>query len=179
MVNFPNKKYQLIVVDPPWKIEKIRKKVRPNQVEMDYPMMSVDEIKNLPIDSISDEKCMLFLWTVDKYLHYSRSILEHWKFNYHLTMSWDKTNGQALYGFNRQTEFILVGLKGKHEAFPNRPAIKTSFKAKSPYHSRKPDEFYEMIDILPLNPRIDIFARENRDSLFIDNEWDVWGNECQ
>ena len=33
-------KYQIIVIDPPWEIKKIVKRVRPNQVNMDYPIFS-------------------------------------------------------------------------------------------------------------------------------------------
>ena len=175
MVLFPNKKYQIIVADPPWPIQKIRKRVRPNQIDMDYPMMSLKEISELPISEIADDKCTLFLWTIDKYLFNSKEILEGWGFKYHLTIAWDKTNGLAMYGFNRQTEFILVGLKGKHQAYPKRKTIRTSFTAKSPYHSAKPDKFYAMLDVLD-GDRIDIFARKGRDTLFGKN-WDLWGNE--
>lgn len=174
MIPFPNKKYQIIVVDPPWQIEKIKKRVRPNQVEMDYPMMSVEEIKNLPIADIVAEKCTLFIWTIDKYLFNAKDIIESWGFKYHLTMAWDKTNGLAMYGFHRQTEFIIVGLKGKHEAYPKRETIRTSFTAKSFRHSEKPDLFYSMLDVLR-GSRIDLFARKERTTLF--NKWDVWGDE--
>ena len=176
MIPFPDKKYQIIVADPPWQIQKIKKRVRPNQIEMDYPMMTLDEIKNLPVESIADDKCMLFVWTIDKYLFNTKSVVESWGFNYHLTMAWDKTNGLAMYGFNRQTEFIVVGLRGKHDAYPERETIRTSFSAKSPYHSSKPDEFYLMLDVLS-GERIDIFARKQRTGLFLKNKWDVWGNE--
>ena len=171
------KKYQIIVIDPPWQIEKIRKRVRPNQVKMDYPMMSVEDIKRLKIAEIADSKCVLFLWVIDKYLFYTREILEAWGFKYHLMMAWDKTNGQALYGFNRQTEFIAVGFKGKQEAYPKRKTIRTSFTAKSPYHSAKPNEFYQMLDVLE-GERIDVFARHGRDNLF-GKHWDLWGNEVK
>jgi len=172
------KKYQIIVVDPPYQIKKIKKRVRPNQVNMDYPMMSLDEIKNLPINKIADDICTLFLWTIDKYLYESKSILEAWGFKYHLTMHWDKTNGLAMYGFNRQSEFILVGFKGKHDAYPRRKTIRTAFTAKSERHSAKPDYFYEMLDVLDGN-RIDIFARQERKSLLIKKKWHVWGNEVE
>ena len=172
------KKYKIIVVDPPWEIKKIRKRVRPNQVEMDYPMMSLLEIKDLWIADIAAETSTLFLWTIDKYLFDSRDILEAWGFKYHLTMTWDKTNGLAMYGFNRQTEFVLVGLKGKHDAYPRRKTIRTSFTAKSERHSAKPDAFYEMLDVLD-GDRIDIFARKPRKSLLITHHWDVWGNEVK
>ena len=173
------KKYQIIVADPPWEIKKIIKRVRPNQVNMDYPMMTLEQIKALPINTISDDNCMLFLWTIDKYLYDSKSVLEAWGFKYHLTMAWDKTNGLAMYGFNRQTEFILVGFKGKFDAYPARKTIRTSFTAKSPYHSAKPDLFYEMLDVLPYNPRIDIFARRERKGILIKSKWDCWGNEVE
>ncbi len=176
MIPFPNKKYAIIVIDPPWKISKIIKRVRPNQINMDYPMMSLDEIKALPIKSIAADVCTCFLWTIDKYLYETPAILKKWGFNYHITMAWDKTNGLAMYGFNRKTEFIVVGLRGTHEAYPCRPTIRTSFRAKSPYHSAKPDQFYEMLDVLE-GERIDIFARKQRDNLLIKHKWDVWGNE--
>lgn len=175
MIPFPDKRYQIIVIDPPWQITKIKKKVRPNQVNMDYPMMSIDEIKNLPIQTITAEKCTLFLWTIDKYLFDSRDILESWGFKYHLTMSWDKTNGLAMFGFNRQTEFILVGFRGAHNAYPKRKTVRTSFRVKSTYHSEKPELFYSMLDVLD-GERIDLFAKKHRGTLF-SKTWDVWGNE--
>lgn len=171
------KKYQIIVADPPWEIEKIRKRVRPYQIKMDYSMMSIDEIKSLPVGEIADDTCMLFLWVIDKYLFDAKSVIEAWGFKYHLTMAWDKTNGLAMYGFNRQTEFVVVGLKGKHEAYPKRRTISTSFTAKSLAHSQKPDIFYMMLDVLE-GERIDLFARGKRNSLY-GKHWDVWGDEVE
>ncbi len=77
-IEFPRKKYNVIVIDPPWQLEKIKKKVRPNQIDMDYGMMSLEEIKKIPIQKITGEKCMVFLWTIDKYLYQSKEILESW-----------------------------------------------------------------------------------------------------
>jgi N6-adenosine-specific RNA methylase IME4 len=174
------KRYQLIVADPPWPIAKVKQRSRPmSNAPMDYPMMSMDEIKALPVHKIADESCILFLWTIDKYLQQTPDILAAWGFNYHLTMAWDKTNGMSMYGFNRRTEFCLVGLKGKHEAYPVRKTIRTSFTAKSEYHSAKPDIFYEMLDVLPFNPRLLLFARQEGNSLLIKNKWDVYGNEVK
>ena len=173
------KKYKIIVADPPWEIQKVKKRVRPNQIDVDYSMMSIQAISDLPVNTLTDDTCILFLSTIDKYLHQARQILEAWGFNYHLTMSWDKLNGLAMYGFKRQSEFILVGLKGKHEVFPVRETIPTSFHCKSTHHSAKPDMFYRLLDVLPYNPRLDMFARTKRNNLFIQNNWDVWGNEVE
>ena len=170
------KKYQIIVIDPPWQVKKIQNKQRPNQVEMDYPMMSIDEIKRLPIASIADENSYLFLWTTQKYLWDSKSILEGWGFNHKLTMVWEKTYGRSagmpLYGFRWNGEFILVGYKNKPDMWPKRPLIPAVFQAENIRHSQKPDRFYKMIEPLGQN-RVDIFARQKRDG------WDVFGNEVE
>jgi len=155
-------KYQIIVVDPPWQVKKIQNKQRPNQVEMDYPMMSIDEIKNLPIQNIADENSWCFLWTTQKYLWDSKAILEGWGFNHKLTMVWEKTYGMPLYGFRWNAEFILVGYKNKPDLWPKRKLIPAVFQAENIKHSQKPDKFYKMIDI---------FARKQRPG------WDVWGDE--
>lgn len=170
------KKYQIIVIDPPWQVKKIQNKQRPNQVEMDYPMMSIDDIKKMPIKGIADENCWLFLWTTQKYLWESKSILEHWGFHHKLTMVWEKTYGRsagmALYGFRWNAEFILVGVLGKKDMFPKSKLIPAVFQAENIRHSQKPDKFYTMIEPLGEN-RIDIFARQKRLG------WDVWGNEVE
>ncbi len=178
-----NKKYQIIVADPPWEIKKVKQSLRKynkpaSMKPIEYSMMSVDDIKILDVNSIADDLCMLFVWTIDKYLYQTPEILKAWGFKYHITMAWDKTNGLAIYGFNRQTEYIVVGLKGNHDVYPKRKTIRTSFMASSPYHSAKPDEFYEMLDVLPYNPRIDLFAR-TKERMLVINHWDVWGDEVE
>ena len=170
------KKYNLIVVDPPWKIKKIANKQRPNQVEMDYPMMSLEEIQKMPIGNLADENSYCFLWTTQKYLYEAKKILENWGFNHMLTMVWEKTYGKsagmALYGFRWNAEFILVGTKGKKNMFPKTKLIPAVFQAENIRHSEKPQRFYDLISLLG-EKRIDIFARKKREG------WDVWGNEVE
>lgn len=172
----PLKKYQVIVIDPPWELKKITHKARPNQVEMDYPMMSISDISNLKIGELADTNCWCFLWVIQKYLYDSKKILEGWGMNLLLTMVWEKTYGRSagmpLYGFRWNGEFILVGYKIKPDMWPKRPLIPAVFSAENIKHSQKPDRFYKMIEPLGEN-RIDIFARRKRDG------WDVWGNEVE
>lgn len=167
------KKYQIIVIDPPWQVKKIQNKQRPNQVGMDYSMMSIAEIKVLPIEKIADENSWCFLWTTQKYLWESKAIIEGWGFNHKLTMVWEKTYGRsagmALYGFRWNAEFILVGTKGKKDMFPKTKLIPVVFQAENIRHSQKPDRFYKLIEPLGEN-RIDIFARKERVG------WDTLGN---
>lgn len=162
--------YDVIVIDPPWEMKKSKRKVRPNQIAMDYPTMSLDDIKKLNVKSLAEDNCMLFMWQIDKYLHNSLDILESWGFKYLITMAWDKGNGMSLHGFNRRTEYVVVGYRGKVDSFPKRPTVKTSFSAKSTGHSIKPDVFYEMLDVIP-GTKVDVFARRSREG------WDCIGNE--
>ena len=168
------KQYKLIVVDPPWQVKKIKNKQRPNQIEMDYPMMSTDEIKKLPVWELSADDSWCFLWTTQKYLWDSKGIIEGWGFRHKLTMVWEKTYGMsagmALYGFRWNAEFILVGTKGNKDMFPKRPLIPAVFQAENIRHSQKPDKFYTLIEQLG-EPRLDMFARRERIG------WDVYGNE--
>ena len=80
MISFPDKKYDVIVVDPPWQIKKITTKQRPNQIEMDYPLMDIEEIKKLPIQKLVKEKGYCFLWTTQKYLWKAKEVIEGWGF---------------------------------------------------------------------------------------------------
>jgi len=136
-IPFPDKKYQIIYADPPWPIKKIIRAVRPNQIKMDYPVMSLEEIKLLSVQSISADNCFLFLWTIQKYLPVSFGIMEYWGFKYQRTITWDKQNGMCLFGFHHRTEFLLFGYKGKIEMYPKRKAFPTLVASKTDRHSKK------------------------------------------
>lgn len=163
------KKYQIIYADPPWDVKKIIRKVRPNQVEMDYPTMSLDAIKQLPIRNISEENSVCFLWTTHSYLPKSFDVLSSWGFKYQRTITWDKSNGMCLFGFHHRTEFLLFGYKGKIEMYPRRKAFPTMVSAKSKRHSDKPQIFRDLI--APFGEsRIELFARQKTEG------WDCIGN---
>lgn len=58
------------------------------------------------------------------------------------------------------TEFVLFGMIGNLAVI--RKGVRTDFKGKVREHSRKPDEFYEIVKRVSPDPRIDIFSREKR-----------------
>ena len=160
--------YETIVVDPPWPVKKIVRKVRPNQkAELDYVTMTLDEIKALPVQNIAAENAVLFLWTTHAFLEPAFDVMRAWGFRYQRCLTWDKANGVCFFGFHHRTELCLFGYRGKIEMYPRRKAIPTVFSGKSERHSAKPDEFYKLVE--PLGERrIDVFARRPRDG------WTVW-----
>jgi len=142
---------------------------------MDYPLMELDEIKQMPIKNLAKEKCWVFLWTTQKYLFDAKTVLENWGFNFLCMGVWEKTFGKSagmpLFGFRWNAEFILIGYNKKPDLWiKGKPLIPLCFQAENIRHSQKPDKFYKMIEPLG-NDRIDIFARKKRKG------WDVWGNE--
>ena len=162
-------KYRTIVIDPPWEMKKIVREVRPNQDVFDYPTMTVEEIKNikLPVDNESH----IYLWTTQKYLPFALDILKAWGARYMFTMVWHKNGGFQPIGLPQYNcEFVVFGKIGTL-SFDDTKAFNTCFDADRREHSRKPDEFYNVIRRVSPPPRIDMFSREKRDG------FDQWGNE--
>lgn len=169
-MEWPTGKYDVIYVDPPWPVKKIKRRTRPNQVEMDYPVMTMNEIQLLPIYDLAATNSVLFLWTTHAHLPNAFECMKNYGFKYQRTITWDKKNGMCLFGFHHRTEFLLFGYRGKIEMYPRRKAFPTLVEAKSGRHSEKPQIFRDLI--APFGERkIELFARVSPPG------WDVWGNE--
>jgi N6-adenosine-specific RNA methylase IME4 len=179
-----NNKYQTILVDPPWQYGiwgtnsghgsrgdfSGRKDV---VIPMPYPTMTVNEIKALPVNTLADNNCELYLWTTQKYLPHAFDVIKDWGFKYCQTLIWCKQpRGTGQGGIYCPTnEFLLLGRIGK------APIVKridsTWFLTKRPHnsHSTKPEFYQDMIEQVSNPPRIELFARRKRLG------WDSWGNE--
>jgi N6-adenosine-specific RNA methylase IME4 len=171
MTEFIRNKYKVIYADPPWDVKKVIRKCRPNQtIGLDYPTMTIDAIKALPVESIADDNSTLWLWTTHAYLPKAFDVMSEWGFKYQRTITWDKNNGMCLFGFHHRTEFLLFGYRGKLEMYPRRKAFPTIVCAKSEKHSSKPQVFRDLIKPFG-DTKIELFARQKTEG------WDVWGNE--
>jgi len=154
--------YRTIVIDPPWEMKKSKRIARPKQVDMDYEVMPLEEVKQFPLKKfISSDGCHVYLWTTHKHLPDAFNVFKAWNVNYHCTLTWVKNVGITPFSWMFSTEFVLFGLVGNLPVI--RKGIRTDFKAKVREHSRKPDEFYEIVKRVSPEPRIDIFSREKRD----------------
>ncbi|KKL49940.1 hypothetical protein LCGC14_2310520 [marine sediment metagenome] len=169
------KKYQTIVIDPPWTVKNNLKNLKYYRTgkDMPYPLMSDSEIMFLPIDKFADSRCDLFLWTITSKIPLALKVLESWRFRYMDFLAWDKCIGVPVNGVYRRTEWILYGYRGTMGINKKGEFIPSIFTEKRGKHSRKPDIFYETIKRNTQEPRIDIFAREGHDG------FDIWGNEVE
>jgi N6-adenosine-specific RNA methylase IME4 len=171
----PSRQYGTIVIDPPWPMKKIEREVRPNQVEFDYPTMDYDALRlfRVKFQVMAADNCHVFMWTTQKFLPMAFRLLEDYEVKYVLTMVWHKPGGFQPVGLPQYNcEFVLYGRIGSPE-FIDTKAFDCCFDGKRAEHSRKPDEFYEMIRRVTPDEhgRIDIFSREPRFG------FDQYGNE--
>ena len=170
-VHIPAGKFSTIVIDPPWPMEKIERDVAPDQVAFDYPTMSEDQLAAFPVADMAADDCHLFCWTTHKFLPMSLRLLDAWGFRYVLTMVWHKPGGFQPFGLPQYNcEFAIYARRGT-PTFADTKAFNVCFQAPRREHSRKPDEFYDVIRRVTTGPRIDVFSREARDG------FDVYGNE--
>ena len=102
----------------------------------------------------------------------SLRLLDAWGFRYVLTMVWHKSGGFQPFGLPQYNcEFAVYARRGT-PTFADTKAFNVCLQAPRREHSRKPDEFYDVIRRVTAGPRIDVFNRENRDG------FDVYGNEA-
>jgi len=169
----PHGRYDCIVIDPPWQMEKIERDVRPNQVAFDYPTMEEAELAAFDVGGMAADSCHLFCWTTHKHLPMALRLLDAWGFRYVCTMVWHKPGGFQPIGLPQYNcEFVLYARRGS-PAFADTKAFPCCFEAPRREHSRKPDEFYALISRVTDGPRIDVFSREPREGFA------QYGNETQ
>ena len=167
------KKYQIIYADPPWSMDG-------GVYNPKYPVLSLDDIVGLPVPSLADINCALFLWILNSRIDDGLFVMKQWGFEYKtVAFCWVKTSqktGMPNCRVGSYTlggiELCLLGIQGK----PKRQVLNIRQVLLQPRqrHSQKPDKIRD--DIVRLYgdlPRIELFARQKVEG------WDCWGNEVE
>ena len=175
------KKYQTVYADPPWQFQNRTGKVAPEHKRLNrYPTMTLEDIKALPVADTLAEKAHLYLWVPNALLPDGLEVLEAWGFEYKSNLVWEKVRhdggpdgrGVGFY-FRNVTELLLFGVKGKNNRTldPGRSQVNL-IRSMKREHSRKPDEFVDLIERCSPGPYLEMFARGDREN------WDMWGNQA-
>ncbi|HEY2212303.1 MAG TPA: MT-A70 family methyltransferase [Bradyrhizobium sp.] len=158
--------FDVVVIDPPWPMQKIDRDERPNQDAFDYPTMTVDEIVAFWAKEISPrlaEDCHALWWTTQKFLPVTFALLDKLGLRYVLTMVWHKPGGFQPHDLPQYNcEFIVYARRGS-PVFIDTKDFDCCFDAPRREHSRKPQEFYDLIARVTGGSRIDVFSRERHD----------------
>lgn len=173
-------KYSTIVVDPPWAYgswgsgssKAIVQGDANKPAPLPYSSMTIEQIKALPLKKMAAENCELYLWTTQKYLPISFDVINFWGFKYCQTLTWCKAPmGTGQGGVYCPTnEFLILARRGKMPKVTRIDSTWWQIKREK-RHSKKPDYFQDMIEKVTDSPRLEMFARRQR------NGWDVFGDE--
>lgn len=158
--------YHVIVVDPPWQYEK-RNEDPSHRGRCPYPTMTVEEICSLEIPSAPD--CVLWLWSTNAFMHDAFHVLEAWGFQPKTILTWVKDRMGTGDWLRGQTEHCIMAIKGKPVV--NLTNQTTALHGPLREHSRKPEEFYSLVEALCPGQKLEMFARSER------RGWVVHGNE--
>jgi len=167
LAELPHGKFDVIIIDPPWPYGTSydpagRRAANP------YPEMSLEEIREIELNPADD--CILWLWTTHKFMRYSFELLDYWGFRDVAILTWVKDRMGLGQWLRSQSEFCIMAVKGS-------PVVKLTNQTTVIYgpmreHSRKPDEFYMMVQELTIGRKQDYFSRENREGFI------SFGNEA-
>lgn len=173
-------KYRTIYADPAWP-ERGGGKVK-RGADRHYPVMTVDDIKALDVQSLADDSCHLYLWTTNNHLEAAFGVIKAWGFRYITCITWAKPKVGLGQYFRGQTEHVLFATCGFAMPYKSNNLIRMQGSTllmpgqlfeQSRTHSRKPEEMRYAIERVSYPPRIELFAR------YKSKGWDHWGNEVE
>jgi N6-adenosine-specific RNA methylase IME4 len=156
-------KYQVVVADPPWTFELRSEAGEAKAPQAHYACMSLDDIKALPVGSLASSDCLLLLWTCGWAIAtgQAQDVARAWGAKPITELVWRKTTTRGKVrvgpGYRARTmhEPVLLCTFGN----PHHPAFPSMFDGIAREHSRKPDEFYSMVQFKTAGAwRCDLFS---------------------
>lgn len=175
-----DKKYDVIYADPPWSYRD-KALAGDRGAGCKYDVMSLEDIKKLPVKDLAEEDCALFMWVTMPFLEEAFAVMRAWGFEYKTcAFTWVKQNKKAdtlFWGMGNWTranaELCLLGVRGK----PKRKdaGVHSVIISHIEEHSKKPSEIRDRICKLlgcgGGHTKIELFSRQTVEG------WDCWGNE--
>ena len=182
------KKYHIIYGDPPWSYQ--NGGVPQGGVDAQYPTMSLEAIKALPINDLAEDDSVLFMWATFPQLQEALDVIKAWGFTYKtLGFSWIKTNvkdNRPFFGIGyyakSNLEVCLMAVKGNPHYLVKSNSVSSVIVHPKTKHSKKPDIVRnKIVEMFGDISRIELFARnDGSKDLWNTNPhdgWDLFGNQ--
>lgn len=167
----PSGPFRVGVVDPPWAYQEGRYALSRGGVTP-YPVMSIEDIKAIPVPDIMHRDSVLWLWVTNRHLIGGEAleILKHWGYRPVSLMTWAKNRPGTGVWLVGQTEHAILAVRGT-PVQPLKAEGSLLNAPRPPGHSVKPDAFYERVERLCPGSKVEVFARRPRPG------WTTWGSE--
>ena len=171
-----DKKYSIIYSDPAWDYKGHKQhntKESNKSVKDHYPTMDLKDLKQLKVKDITEDDCLLFMWTSSPHLDQAIELGTEWGFKYiTIAFVWDKQKVNPSYYTMSQVEICLLFKKGKIPQPRGKRNIRQFISSCREKHSKKPDEVRDrIVEMFPIQSKIELIARDTYEG------WDSWGNE--
>jgi N6-adenosine-specific RNA methylase IME4 len=182
----PEKRFDIIYADPPWDyggkmqfdrssagVDEIdlNKKIFISSASFKYPTLKTDILKQIPIQEIANDDCLMFMWATSPHLQQAISLGEAWGFEYRTVgFVWDKmVHNPGKYTLSN-CELCLIFKRGKIPSPRGARNIQQLVRVPRGKHSEKPLEVLRNIELMfPTQSKIELFARKKIKG------WDFWG----
>lgn len=173
------RKYSCIVIDPPWSFH-LRKTDPTHRGRISYDSMTPREILRLPIPDIAEKECILWLWFTNSHFLEAGDCIRYWGFDLKTILTWEKVSKAGTphigvgHWLRNCTEHCILATRGKPKSFSHQKLLTnqpTILRARRREHSRKPVEFYQLVESLCIGSKLEMFARARRDG------WDSHGDQ--
>ncbi|WP_433576806.1 MT-A70 family methyltransferase [Nocardia brasiliensis] len=159
------RRYGALIVDPPWDVNQKGSKGAIRH----YNLMTLSEIKAMPIAELTEPDSHCWIWCTNATLRDAYDVLEAWQFVPRSPLTWIKPRLGLGSFLRNMTEHVILGTRG------NAPV---KFRSQGTWmfapvqeHSRKPEEFYQIVKRVSHGPYLELFARRREPG------FDAWGNE--
>ena len=171
MQPLPSGPFGAILADPPWAFRTYSKAdVAPARGAQPYSVMSLDDIKALPVADVAARDCLLFMWTVSHLQAEAMEVAKSWGFRpVSVAFVWDKSRMGMGYWTRQEVEICHLFKRGRPKRLSR--GVRSLIRAPRREHSRKPDEQYSRIESLVGGPYLELFARQAWAG------WTAWGNQ--
>lgn len=167
--------YDFIMSDFAWEFALRSDKGEAKSAQAQYKVMSLAEIKDLPVLDLCAKNAVHWMWATNPMLPQAIEVMRAQGFEYKTAGTWLKTtvHGKIAFGtgyiLRSSSEPFLIGTRGNPKT---TKSVRSGFMGLAREHSRKPEEAYSAAErLMPRARRLELFSRTNRPG------WDHFGDE--